>query len=209
MRFTSSVALLFAASFATACGGPLEEEPQSAAVVDESIASQEQGMDESCIGSGVVLAQPDGASVSAVFPHCSYADMAAASNDGTYDQTSCPRRFVTEVTGLNGNYAQPFVEAIPATSSITENGCKGVAIVGAAFGYKNGTWFSLGSVSTAGIWHPATTGPIRFPAFCQLRFNIGTGVSGYSKVRVTGLAAALAIFPGRVRTGVRIGNGPC
>ncbi|NOK08433.1 hypothetical protein [Corallococcus exercitus] len=206
MRFIPAAAFVFAASLATACGGPLEEEAPGAEVVDESLASQEQGVDESCVGSSVVLAQPDGASVAAVFPHCSYADAAAASNDGTYDQPSCAHRFVTEVTGLAGNYAQPFVEVIPASSNVTESACKGLAIAGAAFGYANGYWYSLGSVSTTGTWYPA--GPF-FPAFCGLRVNIGSGGSGYSKMRVTGLGAALGVFKARVRTGVRIGNGPC
>ncbi|RKH74752.1 hypothetical protein [Corallococcus aberystwythensis] len=206
MRFSSSAALLFAASLATACGGPLEEETATSDVAEESLASQEQDLDESCVGSDVVLAQPDGAVVTAVFPHCSYADASAASNDGTYDQPSCPHRFVTEVTGLGGNYAQPFVEVIPATSNVTESACKGIAISGSAFGYKNGVWFGLGSVTTTGTWYPAT---LFWPAHCSLRVNIGTGGSGYSKMRVTGLGAALGVFKGRVRTGVRIGNGPC
>jgi hypothetical protein len=206
MRFIPAAAFLFAASLATACGGPLEEETPGAEVVDESIASQEQGIDESCVGSDVVLAQPDGAIVTAVFPHCSYADASAASNDGTYDQPSCPHRFVTEVTGLGGAYVQPFVEVIPATSNVTESACKGIAISGAAFGFKSGFWYAMGSVSTTGTWYPAS--PF-WPAYCSLRVNIGTGGSSYSKVRVTGLGAALGVFKGRVRTGVRLGNGPC
>ncbi|RKH01108.1 hypothetical protein D7V97_29385 [Corallococcus sp. CA053C] len=209
MRLTSSAALLFAASLATACGGPLEEEPQTAPVVDESLASQEQGVDESCVGSSVVLAQPDGASVGVVYPRCSYADFFGTSNDGTYDQTSCPHRFVTELTNLNGTFARPFVEAIPATANVTESACKAALIAGAAFGYANGYWYSLGNVSTAGIWHPATPGPISFPAYCQFRFSIGNGASGYTKMRVTGIGAALGVFPMRVRTGVSVGNGPC
>lgn len=207
MRLTSSAAFLFVASLTAACGGPLEEE--RAGTTDESVASQEQGLDESCTGSGVVLAQPSGASVAAYMPSCSIRDFAATSNDGSYNQTTCPNRFVTEVTGLNGWFAMPFIEAIPATTNITESGCKGIAITGAAFGYKNGGWYPLGSVTTAGIWHPETPGPIVFGAYCQLRFNVGTGASGYTKVRVTGLAAALGVFKGRVRTGVSFGNGPC
>ncbi|MCY1047748.1 hypothetical protein OV208_41005 [Corallococcus sp. bb12-1] len=207
MRTSPTFALLFAASLATACGGPLEDAPPP--VGDDSIESQEQGVDESCVGSGVVLAQPDGTSVTAIYPRCSTADFAGTSTNGSYDQTSCPRRFVTEITNLNGTYARPFVEAIPSTSNITESGCKGMLVAGAAFGYANGYWYSLGNVSAAGIWHPAGTGPISFPAYCQLGFNIGNGGSGYSKIRVTGIGAALGVFPTRVRTGVNIGNGPC
>jgi hypothetical protein len=114
------------------------------------------------------------------------------------------------VINLNGVYAQPFVQAIPASTNVTESACKSTAIVGSAFGYKNGVWYSLGSITTAGVWYPGSSGPIiNLPPSCQLRFNIGTGGSGYSKIRVTGLAAALAAFPFRVRTGVNIGNGPC
>jgi hypothetical protein len=207
MRLSTSAAFLFAASLATACGGPMEEE---APAVDESLASQEQGIDESCVGAGVVLAQPDGAVVSAVIPRCSWADQAATSNDGTYDQTACPNRFVTEVTGLNaGVGAQPFVQAIPASANVTESACKSVLVSGAAFGFKNGFWYNLGSVSTAGVWYPGSSGPIYLPPGCQLRFNIGSNVSGYSKIRVTGIGAALGAFKMKVRTGVNYGNGPC
>lgn len=48
MRFVPSAASLFAASLATAWGGPLGEEAPGAEVVDESVASQEQRVDESC-----------------------------------------------------------------------------------------------------------------------------------------------------------------
>ncbi|NBD09369.1 MULTISPECIES: hypothetical protein [Corallococcus] len=206
MRLTPSAALLFAASLCAACGGPLAEEHAAAGVTDESVASQEQDLDESCVGSDVVLAQPDGAVVTAVIPNCSYSDSAAASNDSNYDQPSCPHRFVTEVTGLGGNFAQPFVEVIPATSNVTESACKGLAISGAAFGYKGGVWWGLGELTTNGVWYPAT---LFWPAHCGLRFNIGSGGSGYSKIRVTGLGAALGVFKTRVRTGVRLGTGPC
>jgi hypothetical protein len=206
MRFATPAAFLFAASLATACGGPMEE----AAAVDESLASQEQGVDESCVGSDVVLAQPNGAVVNAVYPRCSFADQYATSNGSNYDQPACPHRFVTEVTGLYSNVAaRPFVEAIPATSNVTESACKSALISGAAFGFKNGVWYTLGNVSTAGVWHPAGTGPISFPAYCQLRFDIGPSVSGYSKIRVTGIGAALGAFKMKVRTGIWYGNGPC
>lgn len=205
MRLLPSAAFVFAASLATACGGPLEEEARQ--VADESIASQEQGIDESCVSPNVVLAQPDGASVTAVFPSCGYQDASAASNDGSYDQPDCPNRFVTEVTGLAGNFAQPFVEVIPASSNVTESACKSVAIGGAAFGYKNGAWYGLGSVSTTGNWIPPG---LFFPnGLCILRFNIGSGGTGYSKLRVTGYGAALGAFKTRVRTGVRLGTSSC
>ncbi|AFE05971.1 hypothetical protein COCOR_04700 [Corallococcus coralloides DSM 2259] len=208
MRFMPTAALVFAASLATACGGPLEEAPRTADadVAEESIASQEQAIDESCVNSTVVLAQPDGAAVTAVFPTCGYQDASAASTDGSYDQTECPHRFVTEVTGLAGNFAQPFVEVIPA-STVNESACKGVAIGGAAFGYKNGAWYGLGSVTTTGTWIPPG---LFFPnGFCVLRFNIGSGGTGYSKMRVTGFGAALGVFKTRVRTGVRLGTSSC
>lgn len=208
MRFTTSSTLLLASSLLAACGVPQDEAPSSP-VSDESLARNAQAVDDSCVDSGVTLAQPDGAVVAFSLPHCSYANFSATSVDGTYDQPLCPHHFVTEVQNINGNAVQPFVEAIPA-GTMTESACKGVAILGSAWGYRNGAWVALGSVNTTGIWHPAVTGPIfSFPAYCQLSFNIGSSVSGYTKVRVTGLAAALGIFPGRVSTGVSGGNGPC
>ncbi|MFP2895523.1 hypothetical protein [Corallococcus sp. 4LFB] len=58
---------------------------------------------------------------------------------------------------------------------------------------------------------PSAPSPgLLFPnGFCVLRFNIGSGGSGYSKMRVTGFGAALGVFKARGRTGVRVGNGPC
>ncbi|MBN8228107.1 hypothetical protein JYK02_11370 [Corallococcus macrosporus] len=208
MRFLPSAAFVFAASLATACGGPLEEaQVDDSSVADESIASQEQGMDESCVNPGVVLAQPDGAAVTAVHPSCGYLDAAAASNDSSYDQTDCPNRFVTEVSGLGGKFAQPFVEVIPASSNVGESACKGVAIIGSAFGYKNSLWYSMGSVTTTGNWIPPG---VFFPnGLCILRVNIGSGGTGYSKIRVTGVGAALGAFKTRVRTGVRLGTSSC
>ncbi|PTL75712.1 hypothetical protein [Vitiosangium sp. GDMCC 1.1324] len=208
MRHLSRPSMLLATLLLTACGAPLEDDASSAPDTDDSLASQTQAVDDSCVNSGVVLAQPDGAAVTFQYPHCSFAYTSGTSNDGTYDQPLCPNRFVTEVQQVNNQWFEAFVEAIPA-STMTESACKSVAIVGTAWGYNGVKWVQLGTVSTAGIWHPATTGPISFPAYCQLYFPIANVSGGYSKVRVTGMAAALGVFKGRVRTGVYSGPGPC
>jgi hypothetical protein len=180
--------------------------------VDEAIAAgefQTEGV-ETCIDPGVSLIQPDGAAVNLVYPNCGFADISATSTNGTYDQPLCPNRFVTEVRQVNNRAFQPFVEAIPASTITTESACEGIAVTGNAWGFNGSSWASLGSISTAGIWHPAACGGLFcFPAYCQLRFAFPSVSSGYTKVRVAGFAAALGIFKGRVETGVHGGPGPC
>lgn len=209
-RTISPLIVLAATQLLVACGPATEEEglPPEA----ESLETQTQALYESCTDPAVSLAQPDGAAVTFQFPNCSYADSAATSVDGTYDQTLCPNKFVTEVRQVNNLWFQPFVEAIPASTITTQSSCEGIAIVGYAWGLSSttNTWTSLGTVNTAGIWHPAScSGMFCFPAYCQLRFSFPTQSTGYSKVRVAGLAAALGVFKGRVRTGVYSGPGPC
>jgi hypothetical protein len=205
-RTLPSLILLAATQLLAACGAPTEEE--QLLTQDELLETREQALYESCTDSAVSLAQPDGAAVTFYSPNCGYADSAATSNDGTYDQPLCANKFVTEVQQVNGRPFQAFVEAVPASTITTESACEGIAITGYAWGY-NGSWVSLGSVSTTGIWHPAVCNGLCWPAYCSLRFNVGGQVSGYSKVRVTGFAAALGIFKGRVKSGVHAGPGPC
>lgn len=208
MKRILSPLILVGAQLLAACGATTQDEQTSPQAGVVQVASQRQALD-TCTDSGVTLAQPDGAAIAFQYPNCSYADSAATSIDGSYDQPLCPNKFVTEIQQVYGRPFSAFVEAIPATSSITESACNGVAIVGTAWGY-NGTWVTLGSVSTTGIWHPAScSGFLCFPAYCQLRFNIANVSGGYSKVRVAGLAAALGVFKGRVKTGVSAGPGPC
>ncbi len=209
-RVISPLIVLVATQLLAACGPAMEEEglPPEA----EALESQTQALYESCTSSSVSLAQPDGAAVTFQYPHCSYGDSAATSVDGSYDQTLCPNKFVTEVRQVNGLHFEPFVEAVPASPITTESACEGIAILGYAWGFNSraNTWTSLGTVNTAGIWHPAScSGIFCFPASCQLRFAFPQVSGGYSKVRVAGFAAALAIFKGRVRTGVWSGPGPC
>ena len=209
-RIISPLIALAATQLLAACGPVTEEEelPPEAKAVE----SQTQALYESCTDSAVSLAQPDGAAVTFQYPNCSYADSAATSVDGTYDQTLCPNKFVTEVRQVNGLWFEPFVEAVPASTITTQSACEGIAIAGYAWGLSSttNTWTSLGTVSTAGIWHPQSCGGLFcFPAYCQLRFSFPTVNGGYSKVRVAGLAAALGIFKGRVKTGVWSGPGPC
>lgn len=198
--------MLAAACFLAACGTEQEE----AQLSPEAVESQEQALYESCTDSAVSLVQPDGAAVNLQYPNCSYADSAATSIDGTYDQPLCANKFVTEVRQVNGVWTEPFVEAVPASAITSQSSCEGIAITGYAWGLTGRGWVSMGSVSTTGVWHPASCGGLFcFPAYCQLRFKVGAGGSGYSKVRVAGFAAALGIFKGRVKTGVRAGPGPC
>lgn len=190
----------------------LEEDMYEVDEVDEAIAAGDfQTEDfESCTDPAVSLAQPDGAAVNLQYPNCGYADISATSVDGTYDQALCPHKFVTEVRQVNSQPFQPFVEAIPASTITTESACEGIAITGHAWGFNGRSWNALGSISSAGVWHPASCGPLFcFPASCQLRFSFPSVSGGYSKVRVAGFAAALAIFKGRVETGVSGGPGPC
>lgn len=191
-----------------ACGPALEGEPLPAE--SEEVGGQTQALYDSCTDSAVSLLQPDGAAVTYVSPNCSYTDSAATSVDGSYDQTLCPNKFVTEVRQVNGQFFQPFVELVPASEVTTQNACEGAAITGYAWGLSGTTWSSLGNISTNGVWHPAScNGLFCLPASCQLRFDIGSGRSGFSKVRVAGFGAALGIFKARVKTGVRAGHGPC
>jgi hypothetical protein len=177
---------------------------------DPIVAEQPQELNEfSCTSSGVSLAQPNGAAVNMQYPNCSIVDSAATSNDGTYDQSLCPNQFVTEVRQANNHPFTAFVEAVAASTITSQSVCNGILVNGAAWGFNGTSWVTLGTVQSAGVWHPASCGPLFcFPASCQLRFNIASG-SGYSKVRIAGFAAALAIFKGRVTTGVRAGPGPC
>ena len=195
-------------SLASACGTPMDEELLPSQ--EGTVASQTQGLYESCTDSAVSLVQPDGAAVNLYYTNCSYADSAATSVDGTYDQPLCPNKFVTEVREVNDRGFQPFVEAVPASTITTESACTGIAITGYAWGFTGRSWMSLGSVSSTGIWHPAFCGPLLcLPAYCQLQFNMPSVSGGYSKVRVAGFAAALGIFKGRVTCGVHSGPGPC
>lgn len=211
MKRTFSPLILIAATQLLAACGPATEE-EGLLPEPEAVGSQTQALYESCTDRGVSLVQPDGAAVTFQYPHCSYADSAATSVDGSYDQTLCPNKFVTEVRQVNGLGFQPFVEAVPASPITTQSACEGIAILGYAWGLSSttNTWVSLGTVNTAGVWHPAACNDLFcFPASCQLRFNFPAAGSGFSKVRVAGFAAALAIFKGRVKTGVSGGPGPC
>ncbi len=215
MKRTALTLMFLTAGLLPAYGAESPASPESPASEEaqlstENAATQVQALYDSCTDSGVSLAQPDGAAVNLQYPNCSYADSAAASIDASYDQSLCPNKFVTEVRQVNSRFVQPFVEAIPASEITTESVCEGVAITGYAWGLGASGWTSMGSVSTTGVWHPGSCGPLFcVPASCQLRFNVGSGGAGYSKVRVAGFAAALGIFKGRVRTGVRSGGGPC
>ncbi len=207
-RTMSALILLATTRLLTACGPASGEEPLPAE--SEAVESQTQALYESCTDSAVSLVQPDGAAVAFQYPNCSYADSAATSVDSTYDQTLCPNKFVTEVQAVSGRFFTPFVELVPASDITSQSTCEGAAITGYAWGFNGSTWTSVGSVSTTGIWHPASCGGLFcFPAYCQLRFDIGAGASGYSKVRVAGFGAALGIFKARVKTGVHAGPGPC
>lgn len=209
MKRTLSPMILFAATqLLAACGVPMEEEQSP--FQDEAVQTQEQAISESCTNSAVSLAQPDGAAVTFRDADCGYENSAATSIDGSYDQPLCSHSFVTEVQQVNGRSFTAFVEAVPATTDVTEYACGGVLITGKAWGYNGSSWVSLGSVSTTGVWHPESCGDLFcFPAYCQLSFSIGNMRSGYSKVRVAGFAAALGVFKGRVRTGVFAGPGSC
>jgi hypothetical protein len=208
-RTLSSLVLIAAARLLSACG-PAEVDDGQLPVEGEALESQSQALYESCTDSAVSLAQPDGAAVTFQYPHCSVADSAATSVDGSYDQTLCAHKFVTEVRQVNGLWFEPFVEAVPASAITTESACESIAITGYAWGYNRAGWTSLGSVVTAGIWHPQSCGDLFcLPASCQLRFSMPSVSGGYTKVRVAGFAAALGIFKGRVKTGVYSGPGPC
>jgi hypothetical protein len=208
-RTMTALILLATTRLLTACGPASEQETLPAE--SDAMESQTQALYESCTDSTLSLVQPDGAAVAFQYPNCSYADSAATSVDGTYDQPLCANKFVTEVQAVNGLPFTPFVELVPASEVTTQSACEGVAITGYAWGYAGRLgWVSLGSVVTNGIWHPQSCGGLFcFPAYCQLRFDIGTGASGYSKVRVAGFGAALGIFKARVKTGVHAGPGPC
>lgn len=198
----SVAVLLGVGQLLAGCGSGLEEAQETGAVAQE--------LSSSCTSSAVSLVQPDGKAVAFQYPNCSIADSAADSVDATYDQELCPNRFVTEVQGVNNRSFTAFVELLPANGTqFTQSSCEGQVISGTAWGYAGTAWTELGSVSSAGIWHPASCGELLcLPATCQVRFNIASA-SGYSKVRVAGSAAALGLFKGRVRTGVRAGPGPC
>lgn len=211
MKRTSSPLILLAVThLLAACGPAAEEDPLLSEA--ESVESQTQALSESCTGSAVSLVQPDGAAVTFQYPRCSYADSAATSVDGSYDQTLCPNKFVTEIRQVNSRGFEPFVEAVPASAITTESACESIAITGYAWGLNSttNTWVSLGTVSTPGVWHPGWCGDLFcIPASCQLRFSFPAVSGGYSKVRVAGFAAAFGVFKGRVRTGVHSGPGPC
>lgn len=202
--------ILLAAQSLTAC--VMDAEGDDPLLLDEGdlVGEQSQELGEfSCTSSAVSLSQPDGAALTFQYPRCSYATTAATSMDGTYDQSLCPNQFVTEVRSVNGLPFTAFVEAIPASTITSQSACEGIAVHGAAWGLSGNNWVNLGSVSFAGTWHPASCGPLLcFPAYCDLSQSI-VSTSGFSKVRVTGWAAALFLFKGRVRTGVSGGPGPC
>jgi hypothetical protein len=179
---------------------------------EQAVESQAQALYESCTDSAVSLVQPDGAAVTFQYPNCGYAESAATSTDGSYDQPLCTHKFVTEVRQISGQYFDAFVEAVPASAITTESACESIAITGYAWGFAGRGWTSLGEVSTTGTWYPAScTGMFCFPAYCSLRVDVASVSSGhyYSKVRVAGMAAAFGAFKGRVRTGVYSGPGPC
>lgn len=209
MKRTHSAWILFAGLHTlVACGVPMEDEQLSPET--EAVASQEQALYESCTDSTASLSQPDGAAVTFQYPNCSYADSAATSTNSTYDQPLCANKFLTEVRQVNGRPFTAFVEAVPASAITTQSACEGLAITGYAWGDTGSGWTSLGSVSTTGVWHPGSCGPLFcFPASCQVRFDIASRSGGFTRVRVAGFAAALGIFKGIVRTGVHAGPGPC
>ncbi|ADO69322.1 hypothetical protein [Stigmatella aurantiaca] len=208
----SGAVLLVAVQLLVGCGTETQGESLSPGDSSEELGSSEQAAVSTCIDSGVSLVQPDGAAVTFQYPSCSFADSAATSLDGTYDQPLCTHRFVTEVRTVNNRPFSAFVELIPApNATITESTCEGQAIAGTAWGFNGRGWVQLGEISTAGVWHDNSgcTGPICLPSYCQFRFTIANVSGGYTKVRVAGLAAALGVFKGRVRTGVHAGPGPC
>ncbi|MDC0713284.1 hypothetical protein POL68_32780 [Stigmatella sp. ncwal1] len=208
----SGAVLLAAVQLLAGCGTEVEGEPFAPDDSAEVLGSSEQAALSTCTDSGVSLVQPDGAAVTFQYPSCSFADSAATATDGTYDQPLCANRFVTEVRAVNNRPFSAFVELVPvANANITESVCESQAILGTAWGFNGRGWIQLGEVSTAGVWHDNSgcTGPICLPSSCQFRFTIASVSGGYTKVRVAGLAAALGVFKGRVRTGVHAGPGPC
>ncbi|MDC0713155.1 hypothetical protein POL68_32135 [Stigmatella sp. ncwal1] len=208
MRLTLS-AVLFTASLATACGGPLEQtllSDQEAEVTSASdaltVGPIGGGLVTQCISRDTVLAQPNGTSATARWS-CTAGTPTSfygTSNDATYGQPACTDRFVTEVTGLNGNWAAPFVEAIPSSIIRDQASCNALFVTGSAWGMRYTSWEGLGSVSGSGIWTPAANGR---PASCNLRFSL-PGDTGFIKVRVAASAFSYGTTRIRVRTGVGV-----
>ena len=190
-----------------ACGPALEGEPLPAE--SEEVGGQTQALYDSCTDSAVSLLQPDGAAVTYVSPNCSYTDSAATSVDGSYDQTLCPNKFVTEVRQVNGQFFQPFVELVPASEVTTQNACEGAAITGYAWGLSGTTWSSLGNISTNGVWHPASCTVVLPPRLVPAPVRHWQWAQWLQQGARGRLRAALGIFKARVKTGVRAGHGPC
>ncbi|MBN8468539.1 hypothetical protein JYJ95_18650 [Corallococcus exiguus] len=215
MRFTSSAALLFAASLVTACGGPLEEEtPLSGQEAEVGGTSEALGITFPpvlpCLTSSTVLAQPDGATVPYVW-NCrktGYVPVYATSNDATYGQPSCVDRFVVDVTNIEGRPSRAFVEAAPATAPTTQSACNALFVSGDAWGIVNTAWETIGTVSGSGVWTPPFFG---LPGSCKLRFYVpDSSGSVYTKVRVTGIATQNGSIRIRVRAGAEVFEGnPC
>ncbi|RKH32694.1 hypothetical protein D7Y13_39430 [Corallococcus praedator] len=212
MRFTSSAALLFAASLATACGGPLEEDAASTGQEGEAASASDALIVLPpvlpCLTSSTVLAQPDGATVPYVW-NCrktGYVSTHASSVDATYTQSSCVDRFVVDVTSIGGRSAKPFVEAAPTSAPTSRSACENLSVTADAWAVTTGAWMYLGTVTGSGSWLPSAIPGI--PGYCRTRFYI-PGDAGYSKVRVTGIATSYGTkIP--VRTGAEIFEGnPC
>ena len=212
MRLTSSAALLFAASLATACGGPLEDDaPLPGQAGDVATTSDELVVFPPpvipCITSSTVLAQPDGETVPYVW-NCrrtGFVPTYATSVDATYHQTSCANQFVVDVTNIGGRLAKPFVEAVPSPYPATQSACNALSVTGYAWAIPSTTWEYLGTVTGTGSWTPAIPG---VPGYCRLRYYI-PGSSGYSTVRVSGTATSNGVKI-RVRAGAEIFEGnPC
>ncbi|CAM3993399.1 hypothetical protein G4177_25745 [Corallococcus sp. ZKHCc1 1396] len=206
MRFTaSSAALLFAASLATACGGPLEQEDLASTSDELVIGPIGPGPIIpspvlQCIGSDTVLAQPDGAMAYAYWSCSAPTQFHGTSNDATYTQPGCKDRFVTEVASLGGNVAFPFVEAIPSSAITTQAACNALFVTAAAWGKFNGVWSGLGTASGSGVWTPPYGSR---PGSCNARIYF-PAEDGYDAIRVGGLATSYSTTRIRVRTGVSV-----
>ncbi|MCY1047747.1 hypothetical protein OV208_41000 [Corallococcus sp. bb12-1] len=212
MRFTTSAAFLFAASLATACGGPLEEGAALTGAEGEVASASEELIVLPpvlpCLTSSTVLAQPDGATVPYVW-NCrktGFVSTHATSVDATYHQTSCVDRFVVDVTNIGGRLAKPFVEAAPTSAPTSRSACENQSVSADAWAVTTSTWIYLGAVTGTGSWLPSAIPGI--PGYCRTRFYV-PGDSGYSKVRVTGIATSYGTkIPVRVGAEILEGN-PC
>jgi hypothetical protein len=198
--------LLLATQLLVACGPERDEAQHPPGDETDPLGQHEQAASFSCTSSSVSLVQPNGAVRVIYDSRPRDGDIMGRSDDATYDQALCPHNFVTEVQQVKGREFYAFVEAVPASSNITESACRAIAITGSAWGFKGTGWTPLGDLTTAGVWHPATCNSLCFPAYCQLRFTIAyrSSGNGFSKVRVAGNAAVFGVFKTRVQTGLSV-----